>query len=418
MSNKNPILDPDSRMVSGPVNVIRLEGSVHGIKKVIYLFLDYHLGLNSQTQCSNIFSEDVQKYFTHSFYKLNEGNKIYDFFLEVYPSEVASKEYRKDIAKSEGKEKYIEEVVKLFRKIFEYDSKKNKVSINKLFKNVRLHYLDIRDYYKGKFHEKLSEMVTIANKFTKMDYIDVKGLERIIDLMEMMKQHLELVVDILSKKSRKISKKTIIRENVRSGTIDAESLEYLANKIKNLYKYPDVKNAMNDLISLSIDNFEKTINDIDNAIDDFNLYADKISVGDKLIKDPNTSYVFSYGLSPYTIREMAVDIYNRVEKLLDENFVEFFARFTDIYFLRRFLDKDYITNAIVYSGALHSNTYINVLVKLFGFRVTHLSYSKIKNLDKLNSEIKKRPLMEIQELILPEYLDQCSDMNSFPREFL
>lgn len=417
-SNKNPILNPNSRMVNGPVNVVRLEGEINGIKKVIYLFMDYHLGLNSQTQCTNIFSQDVQKYFTNSFYELNRGNKTYDFFVEIYPSEVASREFRgKNAPESESKEKYIEEVVRLFRKIFEYDAKKNRVSVNRLFKNVRLHYLDVRDYYKSNFHEKLSQMVTIANKFTKMENIDARSLNKIIDLLGIMRNHLELVVNILSKKSRKVSKQKIIRENVRSG-VDIEALEYLANKIKNLYKYPEVKNVMNDLLDLSINNFQNTIKDIDSAIDDFNSYADKLSVGDKLTKDPNTSYVFTYGLSSYTLREMIVDIYNRVEKLLDENFVEFFARFTDIYFLRRFLDKDYITNAIVYSGALHSNTYISILVKHFDFKVTNFSYAKITNLTKLNNEVFKRPLMEIQELFLPEYLDQCSNMQGFPEEFL
>ena len=33
---------------------------------------------------------------------------------------------------------------------------------------------------------------------------------------------------------------------------------------------------------------------------------------------------------------MIVDIANRVDNLMDEKVIEFFARFTDIFFLRRF----------------------------------------------------------------------------------
>jgi hypothetical protein len=193
----------------------------------------------------------------------------------------------------------------------------------------------------------------------------------------------------------------------------------LANKIKKSYNYADVKKAMLDLINNTINNFDIAIREIDDATVRFDKYAQIINnSNNRLIKDENTSYIYSYGLSTYTIRDMIVDILNTVESLIDERFVEFFARFTDIYFLRRFLDKDYITNAITYSGALHSNTYVHFLVNVFDFKVTHASYSKIKDMNKLTNEIKKRSAMQVQGLILPEEFEQCSDMNHFPEEFL
>lgn len=419
MSVINPITDPNARMVSGPVNVIRLEGIVHGIKKVIYLFMDYHINVSSQTQCANIFSKDVQKYFVDNFYKLNKGDKMYDFFVEIYPSELADDQYRKQIVGKDYKEKYIEEVVKLFRKIFKYDSKRNKVSVNKLFKNVRLHYLDIRDYYKNHLHHTLSEMIDIARNFMTSDSIDLDGLERIINLMELMADHLSFIIGILSKSPGKnLPKIKIIKENVHN-TPDIQALEYLTNKIKTSYKYNDVKKVMLLLINNTIDNFQSVINEIDKTIVEFNGYANSIyNSRNRLVRDENTSYLYSYGLSSNTIRQMITNIFNKVETLLDEKFIEFFARFTDIYFLRRFLDKDYINNALTYTGALHSNTYVYILVKYFNFKVTHTSYSKISDMNKLTNEIKKRSLMEVQELILPEYFNQCSNMSHFPEEFL
>ncbi len=412
----NPITDPNLTMINGPVNIIRLEGNVHGINKVLYLFMDYHNNVTSQTQCSNVFSQDVQKYFTDSFFQLSEGTLMYDFFLEIYPSELTKTP--KDFMRKEYKEMYIEEVVKFFQKIFKYDSKKNKVSVNKLFKNVRLHYLDIRNYYKHNVHSDVSEMISIARSFMKNDYINVSNLDVIIDLLNVMKTHLETIVDVLTSNKKFKPKKTkIIKPDTKK--LDYDALEYLADKIKGSYKYDDVKKVMNKLIEASINSFENTITEINETREIFMNYADAIhNSKNKLVRDENTTYVYSYGLSPYTIRKMILDIMNRVEILMDEKFIEFFARFTDIYFLRRFLDKDYITNAIAYTGALHSNTYIHVLTKYFDFKITNISHSKINDMEKLTQEVKKRSLMEIQELVLPGTFRQCSNMTDFPPDFL
>lgn len=416
MNNIDPLTNPNEISINGPVNILRLEGVVHGIKKVIYLFMDFHQNITSQTQCKNIFSEDIQKYFVNSFYKLNKNQTMYDFFVEIYPTEIGN--MIKQPLQEDYKEKYIDEVVKFFGKIFNYDPKKNKVSVNKLFKNIRLHYIDIRDYYKHNLQAKISIMSNISREFMCTENINLNDLDNIIYLMELMKKHLELIINILSKSKNKISKPTLIKENI-DNSIDLDVIEHLANKLKLSYKHDDIKKIMNMLITNTIKNFESTVKEIDSEIKEFMSYYKQIyNTSGKLIKDKNTSYIYTYSLSSYTIREMIVNIANTVERLIEERFIEFFARFTDIYFLRRFLDKDYITNAIVYTGALHSNTYVHVLVNYFNFKVTDASYSKISDMNKLTGEIKKRSLIEIQELILPVHFDQCSNLTNFPKDFL
>lgn len=415
MNNSN--INPNKQMISGPVNVVRLEGNVHDIKKVIYLFMDYHIDVKNQTQCANVFSQDVQKYFANSFYKLNKGTQTYDFFLEVYPTELGGR--KQNLNESvDYKNMYIEEVVKFFRRIFVHNPKKNIVTINKLFKNVRLHYLDIRDYYKTNIYEQVSQMKSLARSFVINDYINIDKLGKIINLLQIMKRHLNFIIEVLSENITEIPKPDkIIRPTTHA--LDVDTLYYLANKIKEKYKYKNVQKEMNRLLHERLNNFRDTIVDVDEAIKRFNEYLDYMyESGDKLQRDNNSLYLFSYGPSIYTIRNMIVDIINTVDKLVDDQFVEYFARFTDVYFLRRFLDKDYITNAIEYSGALHSMTYIYELIKTFNFKITHTSYSKINDMDKLTNEIKKRSLMEIQELILPPNLQQCSDMTHFPEKFM
>lgn len=416
MNKINPNIDPKLVRISGPVNIIRLEGDIHGINKVIYLFMDYHMDVSNQTQCANVFSQDVQKYFANSFYKLTDDDKIYDFFLEIYPTELFNR--KKLLAEPvDYKEMYIEEVVKFFRRIFSYDPKENKVHISNLFKNIRLHFIDIRDYFKTNITEKVSIMRDISRGFMKKDNINVSELNTIIDLLYFMRDHLDFIVGILVQNVYETNGKTKII-NARSTNINTQILEYLAKKIKEKYKYDDVKREMHRLIQKSIDNFMDTIEDIDAAIRQFTEYGERISEsGNRLVRDENSLYVYTYGLSIYTIRKMIIDIANRIDMLIEEQFIEYFARFIDIFFLRRFLDKDYITNAIVYTGGLHSNTYVYELVKSFNFRITHASYSKIADYNKLNAEIKNRTLMEIQELLLPPTLRQCSDMTNFPKNF-
>lgn len=421
MAETNQTIDPDLIMISGPVNVVRLEGKIGSIKKVIYLFMDYHTSVSHQTQCSNIFSTDVQKYFVESFDKLsnaNKSNRKYDFFAEIYPSELSDTRFRNQSGDFDSKEKYIEEVVKTFRKIFNYDPKRNKVSVNKLFKNIRLHFIDVREYYKHNMHSNVSEMTHIAALFRSNDMVELNDLQHIINILTNLKGHIQFIIEVLSNKKNSSAKPRIIKGNSRN--IDITALEYLTNKIRNVYHHANVKSVMNKLINQSIDNFNLTIDEISEAIDEFNGYYHIISESDgRLVEDMNTTYIYTYGLSVFTIRQIITNISNKVDKIADERFVEFFARFTDIYFLRRFLDKDYITNAIVYTGALHSNTYIYALVKYFDFKVTHASYAKYaSNMAKLNSEIKNKSLMEIQELFLTPVQEQCSNLTDFPSDFL
>ena len=55
-----------------------------------------------------------------------------------------------------------------------------------------------------------------------------------------------------------------------------------------------------------------------------------------------------------------------------------FSLLIDLYIINRFITKDYITNAVIYSGALHSSQYLLLLVKYFNFKVTHIYNSEIK----------------------------------------
>lgn len=91
--------------------------------------------------------------------------------------------------------------------------------------------------------------------------------------------------------------------------------------------------------------------------------------------------------------------------------------------MRRILDKNYITNGIVYAGAAHIASFINILVNVYGFSITHVAKSKISDIKKLESEIKKmKPYFKdrpkTMDLLNVFGTNQCSDISSFPNNFL
>jgi hypothetical protein len=141
-----------------------------------------------------------------------------------------------------------------------------------------------------------------------------------------------------------------------------------------------------------------------------------LTAGDQLIPDKRTTIVYNYGLSEYTERDIIHQVADDIDYLLDY-FLDLFAKLVDVYFLRRFLDKDYITNAIVYCGMAHSINYIHILVNDFGFDITHLAHSNVE-MDELKEIIKNNPMTELMPALSPKTPFQCSDITNFPEKFL
>lgn len=407
----NKINKMNKNEVNGPVNILRLEGSIGKIKKIIYLFMDYHINVEHQTQCTSILAKDVQYFFAESFYELSKSDeKMYDFFLEIDPSEIYPN--INNVKLYTQKDIYISEVVSLFKKMTVYE--KDKMSVNKSFKKIRLHYLDIRSYLINNLQIK-HDIVDSVHEMLENDVLTVPVAYDLINNFIDLRDNFKKVVSLLSKKNNTKKKTPIITQVYPD---DDTSLEYLLNKMKEQYNHRDVKRVMNTLINQSKDKFAETIKSIDKLISKLENYATRIAEADNVLtKDNKTDYVYVYGLSIYTIREMIVELANEIEYIVDEKYVELFARFTDIFAMRRFLDKDYITNVIIYSGAAHSTMYVHTLVNSFGFKITHASYSKYDDFKRLNDAITKKSLPEMTELILPPVLRQCSDMKTFPKGF-
>lgn len=379
--------------VNGPINVIRLEGKINKINKVIYLFMDLHIPVSDETECSNIFSQDIQTYFLNNFINLN---KIYDFFLEMTPSEQQEENLN-------YKDKYIEEVVKLFKKIFKYNKKKNLVS--SLFHDVRIHFIDFRDYYFNSFYNDEQQLLNLLNTF-KNNY-DANILLQINDHLLSFKKYFQLLFHILKKPSD-IKSKLIKKIN----NTDVDTINYISFKLKKKYNHAFIKKIMNDLINQNIIYVSQIITDIDYIIQlNISNYHLLNVPPDSLIENKNN---YMYGFDSDVLNEISYNLSININSLSND-FMHFFAKLTDVFFLRRFLDKDYITNGIAYTGSAHSINFIHVLINYFDFKITNVSYSKIPipQLNKKNISIKN-----LESFLYPPVLHQCSDLSSFPQHFL
>ena len=410
----NDDLDSNVEKINGPVNVVRLEGNVHGITKVIYLFMDQHNFVTHQTQCTNVYSEDISKYFSKNFRELNTATKKYDFFLEIWPTKIFYGLNYKTF-----RDRYIDEVAKLFAKIFSYDKEKNKVNISDQFQNVRLHYLDIRDYLEQDVYNLFLEAFNVIISYWR-NGLHGQLFGHTVDLLYRGKKQIDFLIEILENPSIKISKKIPVIQEINNNVMEPETIAYLVHKIKNVYKHNDVSNKINGILNELINDFKNFSKYIKTSIDHILFYDDLIiNSFTKFQRDPNyDKKIDIVGISPYKERMIMAEITNTCQKI-DRDAVRLFSQLTDIYFLRRFLDKDYITNAIVYTGANHSDNYIRILITHFDFKITHVSYSPIGEIRALNEEIKMRLKNgdNLSDLFIPVTAYQCSDMTDFPKNF-
>lgn len=111
--------------VNGPYNVVRLEGSVGSVKKVVYLFMDYHANLYQQSECDDPNAINIDKFLLEQFDRLqtDDPDKIYDFLFEIGGSDLLQfLDYSRN-----NRMKYISETTKMFKKSLKFDEGLNKI---------------------------------------------------------------------------------------------------------------------------------------------------------------------------------------------------------------------------------------------------------------------------------------------------
>lgn len=409
--------------INGPTNTIRLEGNINGINKVLYVYMDWHKLVTAQTQCDDLKSLDLHQYLARTFSNLSKKDKTIDLFFEI-------SEYSSTISPSKYKNKYIDQITLLFRKEFNYHKKNLKNTTNKItnkttnkniivrsitYPNIRFHYLDIRNLSFINIYDNIWEIQTNLNNIWNDLYFTKDNLDNIVWFLGQIYKEVKVIITMLQNKNiSKLIKKSSFDERT---TDIIQLLKKTIKKLHSSYHHKEVQKVINTYIDLTIiPQFQKLL-DYNDKIFNFikenrNIFLPPFEV----LQD--TEHGPLYNPLIHTFRIKLAELINMVDTQ-DNIFMNTNVRLTDLYMLRRFLDKDYVTNAIVYSGASHSSTYIYFLVKYFDFNITHIHYHSEKNLDILHKKIKDASkVLDIEKMFFTNVLYQCSDITNFPKNFL
>jgi hypothetical protein len=387
MSKKDKI----NNFLSGPVNLVRMEGSINNKKKVFYFFMDIHNPIGVQSECEDLRSVYINQYFIYMFDKLKQTDKKIDFFLETFPDISNLQTNRTGI--------YLNQLRNMFEKIYDFDYAKNKVVTSKQFPNVRMHYMDIRSYFTFKVGAPfgiISELSDFVYNYPNKEF-QTKDIALIKNIVNIIDSQLKIIYDIFYSKNKdnKKVKVPIIRKFKKiieyKNDVATKAIKYLVHKIKSEYENDKIKGVINEILTKDL----------------MNLFHRYIEILNKI-----TTY-----LENNDSVNQFINIYSYFETFV----INIFTLIMDVYFLRRSLDKEYVKTSICYTGAFHSVTYIAYLVKYFDFRVTHVAHTNTNSLQKLNSKIKSsKNIYDVEKLFLDKdraKMPQCIDMTKFPDNF-
>lgn len=414
----------DKLLISGPINVVRITGQIEGVNKILHIYFDNHISVSQQTQCAELRSKNIKDYLIENFDRISKIDKTVDFFLEILPATVR---LEPDIVHT----KYIWELQELFKLSFNYDVKKNKVLKSTEFPNVRFHYIDIREYMKSDVSNILDNINRKINYIIDRRYISRDDVNMLKNAVKMLISRLKSFYNILyGEQAYKLTRAkhipTIPKDfddlSKYTSKEMIDKIRSLLDKIKHNYIHDDVKKNIVNVLDINIKS------DFDALFVKINtLYKSLDNLKDK-IPEENTLYIpskddprlFSARFGYYTRDngQFLSTIANIAEQIEDIGTInmDIFVKLVDLYFLRRFLDKDYITNAMIYVGSHHAVHYISLLVKYFNFKITHTSYIA-DNLNKVHQMLKEEPFDYMSPLFYPKILYQCSDITNFPQLF-
>lgn len=395
--------------VNGPINMVRLEGS----GKVLYVIMDIHKSPMDQHECPDEDSIDLHHYLKKQFEKSKETGTHYDFFLEIYPSDI-SKNYQSLLSR---KLIYILQTRKFFIRNLKIDEKLDKVLQVPKLPHIRFHYIDPRDYFSigtslnitawsnnmKIFGNSMFPML-LESVLMKFFYSAATEAKKWVELLE--NRH-ELKVSkpstMIPKKGKKMDPKVYL-----------EMRMYLVDKIFNRYNNKQTKETISRIAeSETIPFLKKLISLLEKLVSKCHNYLKTTNKKFDLTLQQNGTYF--YGVDPRIKEEMVTNMYVLALDCF-EVVIRFQSQLMDLFFLRRFLDKGYITNGIVYTGANHSSFYVYALVKYFGFQITHSAYVEKK--DNLEEIVKKaKHSRELSKLFFPPKLTQCVHTHDFPELF-
>ena len=376
-------MDKDILYLNGPVNFFKLKNG----DKEVYLFGDEHKHIENQGECDELESFNFDKYLKY-FFKHNTKN--IDFMLEIPIKPNHKIDYNYNYI-------YLDKIRKVFQEL--YDK-------NPYYKYLKVHYIDIR--LSNNIDEPYQYVIDIQS------YINNKGLydfQYIINTLEIINNLLNEQITIIDK-YYKDEKSNVDKENI---------VDVLFNKIITKYNNKENKIKINKFFKvMCYERMKFLIDEIKKFILDCNKYQkifdDNKNKNEKKHMNSNKELYIQYLLyetfyDTDEYKKIKNDV-NEFIKKLSYLILDIGVYIMDCYFLRRLLDKDYIKNSIVYTGAVHNTDYLHFLVKNYDYKI--MEYGTINDIS--SNELEKLIKKTDSWMDIYKYVDcdkQCIKINKF-----
>jgi hypothetical protein len=329
--------------------------------KILYIFGDCHVDPADQTQC-----------------KLDDDHPSIDIDVLLFEFMKFNKEKQFDLFVEDGgvsklkqtynttstRKQYIAKISNLFTD--NLIQNKNEIKINPKYPNFRFHNMNIRNNRLLFFNTILSD-ITLYRHYIDIDYFLYKLYE------------FEKLITISFEDSEKNNKDI--------------------KKILNKYSNNTIKKKINELYQdIYVKNYNKIL---------------------KMIRDTRNMLLESEKLTDVIINIFFNSWDNIRDVYINNSFL-----ITDLYFIRRFLDKDYINNSILYTGNHHLVDISFILIKYFNFKLTNI-YHNPNNIDINNQFMKKDYTFDyitnfsfsIVKKTSSNQIYQCVNLFDFPENF-
>jgi hypothetical protein len=346
--------------INGPYNYFKITNG----EKTICLFSDVHYNLDNQTECSlKKDSIDIDQFLNDFLINSNKSDKKYDLFIESEYMWINNK-----ISNPNYRGIYLDRIRKLFEINMNFDLSNNKIIKSNSYQNARFHYFDFR-------FTTIPEFNTLSN----LNLPSYPPYDSQIKLSSIL-----YYIDIIKKEH------SSYKNNIKD------------NKYKYIYKtlnnYSD-KKIKEKIQFISDNHYIKIINDILDLCDEI---KDEINEKQIILTNKYTNNKIKF--------ELSIEIYKKITFIQTNLSLPFL--YTDLYLIRRILDKKYINNCIIYTGGHHVINIIFLLVKYFNFKIIDCFYNDNNyNIKKINNIFLKAEQLHNILYIFDNFESQCIEIN-------
>jgi hypothetical protein len=276
-----------------------------------------------------------------------------------------------------------------------YDNAKNKIAIHPTLPNMRMHYIPLIHSMLRRQHD--------VDHLTDL----VMGMNQLMSggLYGRRDKHTQF-----ARVKHAIATECVVGKEYTQLLINnVNPLDKpLLKKLLHAYTHVNIKNTLVNHVLKQIENSNAIIQELcDALLANCTRYYD-LNVPSRSTCDDAESRKHA---------ALCVEIQKMISYLVTQHyFLDAYP--TCLYFLRRFLDKDYIEHCIMHAQVIPTACIINALTSLFKFKITHTSIpTDINQFNEIANDQKK--IVMCMYLVCPmRYQIECVTVDMFPKDML